>query len=90
MTRRILTPPMCMGERMSGDPNRWFLKLPQLGMKIVVEPLGEKASWRIFPLGQLISTAFGESSGVRAAAKAAERHLCQYARLTLKLASRKP
>jgi hypothetical protein len=74
-----------MGERMSGGPSRWFLKLPQLGVKIVVEPLSKKAIWRICSTSEIA----GLASGVRAAAKAAERFLCDRARLTLKLASRK-
>jgi hypothetical protein len=79
-----------MGQRMNGDPDRWFLKLEQLGMKVVVMAVqqGGGCEWELQTLaGECID--FDFASGQQAAANAAERWLVKRAELTLKLAGRR-
>jgi hypothetical protein len=75
---------------MSGDPDRWFLRLPKLGIRVAVEPANGGAIWRIYKIGDVHALELGNAPGVRAAATAATNHLCANAKLTLQLAARKP
>ena len=89
MTKPRQKPPLCMGQRMSGDPDRWFLKLEPIGMKVVVMAVqeGGGCEWELQTLtGECIE--FDFASGQQAAANAAERWLVKRAELTLKLAGK--
>jgi hypothetical protein len=91
MTKPRQKPPLCMGQRMSGDPDRWFLKLEPLGVKVIVNALADGyCEWAIVTLDiQAHYLELDTATGQQAAANAAERWLVKRAELTLKLAGRR-
>lgn len=86
MKRRI-TPPKCMGQRMTAFGLGWRLQLPQLGMTVYVDVIAGRFNAVIHHRGEVIFSV--PRTGPQAAANAAERWLVARAELTLKLAGRR-
>jgi len=95
MTRKRITPPWCMGRRMSvgihptyEDNELYFLALPELSRGIVVTRFVSCWEWKVRDVEHRVLVN-GTAVGMQAAANAAERYLVRQAELTLKLAGRR-